>query len=170
LDFDGYSIGGLSVGEDKDITFEMAAVVTKLLPDNKPRYLMGMGLPHDLVEAVRLGVDMFDCVLPTRMGRNGAALTRYGRINIRNNKYAEDFRPLDESCDCIACKYHTRAYLRHLHKAQEILASVLICYHNLYTYQNLMQDIRRALAEGSFEEFYREYRAKLQTPVEENNG
>jgi queuine tRNA-ribosyltransferase len=160
MNFDGYAIGGLSVGEPKDTTFDLVGHVAPLLPLTKPRYLMGMGLPSDILRAVRLGIDMLDCVLPTRLGRNGTALTRYGKMNLRNNKFADDFRPLDPNCKCATCQHHSRAYLRHLHKSKEILAAILVCYHNLHVYQTLMRDIRSALAAGRFEDFCREFEAQ----------
>ena len=160
MDFDGYAIGGLSVGEPKDTTFDLVGHVAPLLPLAKPRYLMGMGLPSDILRAVRLGIDMLDCVLPTRLGRNGTALTRYGKMNLRNNKFTDDFRPLDPNCKCATCQHHSRAYLRHLHKSKEILAAILVCYHNLHVYQTLMRDIRQALAAGRFEDFCREFEAQ----------
>lgn len=157
LDFDGYAVGGLSVGEPKETTFALAGHVLRFLPRSAPRYLMGVGLPQEILRAVSLGFDVFDCVLPTRLGRNGTALTRFGKINLRNHQYQEDFRPLEPGCQCFACLHHSRAYLRHLHMAREILAAVLVCYHNLYVYQSLMKDIRRALAEKRFEEFCEEF-------------
>jgi queuine tRNA-ribosyltransferase len=163
MDFEGYAIGGLSVGEPKELTFSLAEHTLKFLPADSPRYLMGVGLPHEILRAVRLGVDMFDCVLPTRLGRNGTALTRYGKMNLRNHKYQEDFRPLDVDCQCFTCKHHSRAYLRHLHKAKEILAATLICYHNLHIYLDLMRETRAALAQNRFEEFYREFEAKRES-------
>ncbi len=160
LDFDGHAVGGLSVGEPKETTFGLAALTLRALPAHSARYLMGVGMPHQILRAVSLGFDMFDCVLPTRLGRNGTAVTRFGKINLRNHQYISDFRPLDPDCGCATCRHHSRAYLRHLHKAKEILAATLVCYHNLYVYLNLMKDLRAALAEDRFEEFYRETEAR----------
>jgi len=170
LGFDGYSIGGLSVGEPKELTFALAGRVAQLLPSSAPRYLMGVGLPHEILRAVSLGIDLFDCVLPTRLGRNGTALTRFGKLNLRNHKYIADFRPLDPDCDCQTCRHHSRAYLRHLHKAKEILASTLVCYHNLYLYQRLMKEIRAALVEERFEEFHREFEMRRKDVESDNPG
>ena len=160
LGFDGYAIGGLSVGEPKQVTFALVEQTARFLPQAAPRYLMGVGLPSDIIRAVVRGVDMFDCVLPTRLGRNGTALTRFGKLNLRNHKFIDDFGPLDPDCDCGVCRRYSRAYLRHLHKAKEILAAILVCYHNLYLYGKLMRDIRTALAEGKLEELYCEFEAR----------
>jgi len=150
LDFPGYSIGGLSVGEPKEVMWQMLEVVTPVLPANKPRYLMGVGTPSDLVRGIRLGVDMFDCVLPTRMGRNGTAFTWAGRLNLRNAQFATDAGPLDAVCTCAVCQTFSRAYLRHLLKAGEILAIRSLSYHNLAFYQQLMARIRTEITAGSF--------------------
>ena len=153
LGFDGYAIGGLSVGEDKDTREAMLDATVPELPVNQPRYLMGVGTPEDLVEAVRRGVDMFDCVLPTRNARNGMALTRFGRVVIKNAEHTASSRPLDEACGCYTCRNYSRAYLRHLYVAREILAYRLLTMHNLYYYLELMAGMRRALAQGTFGEF-----------------
>lgn len=153
LGFDGYAIGGLSVGEP---TAEMYAVVGETaprLPDGQPRYVMGVGMPDDLVECVARGIDLFDCVLPTRNGRNGQLLTRRGRIAIKNARYAEDHRPPDEECGCYTCQHHSRAYLRHLFLAGEMAAATLNTLHNLHFYLDTMQRIRDAIELGSFENF-----------------
>lgn len=156
-DFAGYAIGGLSVGEDKDTRLAMLEISISELPATKPRYLMGVGTPEDLVEAVGRGVDMFDCVLPTRNARNGMALTRNGRLVIKNTRYAQDPLPLDEACGCYTCRHYSRAYLRHLFIAREILAYRLLTLHNLYYYLELMAGMRQALAQGRFQEFRRDF-------------
>ncbi len=153
IDFPGYAIGGLSVGESKEEMYQTLAYLHPLLPQDKARYLMGVGAPEDLVEGVYHGIDMFDCVLPTRIARHGTAFTHTGKIVMRNAKYAEDFAPLDEACYCSVCRNYSRAYLRHLIKAEEILAHRLISYHNLYFLLNLMKDIRQAIQEERFLEF-----------------
>jgi queuine tRNA-ribosyltransferase len=153
LDFPGFGIGGLSVGEPKALMYEMLEYVIAELPPDKPRYLMGVGSPDCLVEAVARGVDMFDCVLPTRMARNGAVLTPYGRLNIRNAAYAGDNYPIDEKCGCYACRNFSRAYIRHLIKSREILGIRLTTIHNLYYITHLMSAMRRAVIENRFTEF-----------------
>ena len=153
LGFDGYAIGGLSVGEDKETREAMLDATVPELPANQPRYLMGVGTPEDLVEAVARGVDMFDCVLPTRNARNGMALTRFGRVVIKNAEHAASSLPLDEACGCYTCRHYSRAYLRHLYVAREILAYRLLTIHNLYYYLELMAALRRSLAQGTFLEF-----------------
>jgi queuine tRNA-ribosyltransferase len=153
LAFDGYALGGLSVGEDKDTTWAMVEVTTPELPVDKPRYLMGLGTPEDLVEGVARGVDMFDCVLPTRNARNGMAFTTEGRVVIKNAGLARDPAPLDESCGCYTCRHYSRAYLRHLYVAREILAYRLLTLHNLYYYLQLMAEMRQAVVQGQFPAF-----------------
>ena len=148
LDLPGYAIGGLSVGEPKEVMFEILDRCTELLPADKPRYLMGVGSPDALLEGAALGVDMFDCVLPTREARHGRAMTRDGSVNLRNAKYAEDFAQLDAECGCYCCKTFTRSYLRHLVMAKEILASTLISIHNLTFLSDLMAGARAAIEEG----------------------
>ena len=150
IGFPGYAIGGLSVGEEKDLMYETLAYVAPLLPEEKPRYLMGVGTPEDLVYGVRCGVDMFDCVMPTRNARNGSLFTTAGIIRIRNTKYKNDFSPLDAACTCYTCKNFTRAYLRHLHVENEILGSQLHTLHNLHFYLSLMRGVRTAICDGSF--------------------
>jgi queuine tRNA-ribosyltransferase len=157
LDFAGYALGGLSVGEDKELTYEMVAATTPELPEAKPRYLMGVGTPEDLVAGVARGVDMFDCVLPTRNARNGMAFTTGGRVVIRHAAYARDPGPLDGACGCYTCRHYSRAYLRHLFAAREILAYRLLTLHNLYYYFQLMVKMREALAAGRFAAFCREF-------------
>jgi queuine tRNA-ribosyltransferase len=146
LDLPGYAIGGLSVGEPVPVLRELTAHTAALLPADRPRYLMGVGFPDDIVESVRLGVDMFDCVLPTRMARNGTVLTRDGRLVVRNSAYADDVAPLDPDCGCPVCRRHTRAYLRHLLAAGEMLGPTLATLHNLHFYQDLMAELREAIA------------------------
>jgi queuine tRNA-ribosyltransferase len=153
LSFEGYAIGGLSVGEPKSVTFGMLEDTAPLLPQERPRYLMGMGTPADIVRAVAYGIDMFDCVLPTRLGRNGTAYTRKGKINLKNAKYQDDPGPLDSECECEVCASHTRAYLRHIYKSGEILAARCLSYHNLHLYLALMREIRTAIVEGRYGEF-----------------
>jgi len=157
LNFDGYALGGLSVGEEKELTWEMVAATIPELPVDRPRYLMGLGAPEDLVEAVARGVDMFDCVLPTRNARNGMAFTNRGRVLIKNAAYALDPGPLDEACGCYTCRHYSRAYLRHLYLSREILAFRLLTFHNLYYYFNLMAKMRQAISEGRFADFRREF-------------
>lgn len=152
-DLFGYAIGGLSVGEPKEVMYAMTELVCHYLPWEKPRYLMGVGMPEDILEAVARGVDMFDCVAPTRMARTGTLFTSRGRLNIRNERYKKDFSPPDEECDCYTCKNFTKAYLRHLFNAGEISAYVLNTLHNLRFYHRLMEGIRKAIEEGRFEDF-----------------
>ena len=153
IGFDGYAVGGLAVGEDKETMFRTLAFTAPLLPAWRPRYLMGVGKPEDLVAAVRCGIDMFDCVLPTRSGRTGQAFTRRGALNLRNARHAEDPRPLDENCGCPACTRHSRAYLHHLTRAGEILGAMLLTWHNLHYYQDLMAALRGAIGTGAFDAF-----------------
>jgi len=157
LPCDGYAIGGLSMGEPKTDTFRLLAHTAPLLPKERPCYLMGLGTPSDIVLAVAHGVDMFDCVLPTRLGRNGTAYTRTGKINLKNVRYQEDLRPLDPECDCEVCRGYSRAYLRHLYKAGEILAARCLSYHNLHLYLRLMEEIREAISRGRYREFADEF-------------
>jgi queuine tRNA-ribosyltransferase len=160
LDLPGYAVGGLAVGEPVEERNTSIETVTALLPQNKPRYLMGVGTPLDILNAVQRGIDMFDCVMPTRNARNGQLFTANGVINILNAKHAEDFTPLDPHCQCAVCLVHSRAYLRHLFKAKEIMASRIATYHNLSFYCNLMSNIRKAIREGSFMEFKTEFEAR----------
>ncbi len=155
LDFDGYAIGGLSVGEPKDLMFDMIDACRPLIPDKYPVYVMGVGTPEDLVECVARGVDMFDCVLPTRNARNGMLFTSFGRVVIKNACYKEDPRPIDPDCNCYTCRNFSRAYLRHLYVSKELLAYRLNSIHNLYYFLNLVKDMRLAIKNGQFEEFRR---------------
>ncbi|GEN46427.1 tRNA guanosine(34) transglycosylase Tgt [Alkalibacillus haloalkaliphilus] len=161
LDFPGYAIGGLSVGEPKDVMNKVLDFTTPLLPDEKPRYLMGVGSPDSLVDGAMRGVDMFDCVLPTRIARNGTCMTSNGRLVVRNAKFAKDFTPIDENCDCYTCRNYTKAYIRHLIKANETLGIRLTTYHNLYFLVKLMGQVRNAIKEdrlGDFrDEFFEQY-------------
>lgn len=150
MDFPGYAIGGLSVGEPKETTFELVELSTELLPEDKPRYLMGVGTPADIIRAVSLGVDMFDCVLPTRLGRTGTAFTSVGKVNLRHAKYADDFSPLDPNCNCLTCQRYSRTYLRHLFKVGEATGPRLVTWHNLHFYLRLMERIRKAIVSGTF--------------------
>ncbi len=158
--FDGYAIGGLSVGEPKEDMLRILAHTAPQLPQNKPRYLMGVGTPEDIVAAVAQGVDMFDCVMPTRNARNGMLFTRRGDIKIKNARYRMDMRPLDEQCDCYTCRNFTRAYLHHLHRIGEILGARLNTMHNLYYYQQLMGEIRAAIETGAFADFVADFNRK----------
>jgi queuine tRNA-ribosyltransferase len=159
LDFDGYAIGGLAVGETKEEMYATLDVTCPALPSHKPRYLMGVGAPEDIVEAVHRGVDFFDCVLPTRIARNGALLAPEGRLNMRNAQYAEDPRPIQEGCTCYTCRTFSRAYLRHLYKAGEISALRFGTIHNVHFLLDLMRRIRAAIAEGAFADFRAEFLA-----------
>jgi len=153
IGFDGYAIGGLSVGEDKMLMYEMIDAATPFLPTVKPRYLMGVGTPEDLVEAVARGIDMFDCVMPTRNARNGTLFTKHGKLGIKSARYANDPNPVEDGCGCYTCRNYSRAYLRHLFAANEILAARLGTTHNLYYYTKLMADMRDAIETDRFQEF-----------------
>ncbi len=153
MDFPGYAIGGLSVGEPKEAMFEMTEICTQILPADKPRYLMGVGKPEDLVKAIELGVDMFDCVMPTRNGRKGTAFTWKGPLVVKNATYKEDFRPIDNECGCYTCRNFTRAYIRHLFKAEEILGMRLVSLHNLYFYLELVRQARQAILDDRYSEW-----------------
>lgn len=159
IGFDGYAIGGLSVGEPKDDMIRILDHTTPQMPVDKPRYLMGVGKPEDIVEAVRRGIDMFDCVMPTRNARNGHLFTRHGVVKIRNSKYQLDTAPLDDQCACYTCRNYSRSYLRHLDKCGEMLGSRLNTIHNLHYYQELMQGLRNAIATGTLDEFVNEFYA-----------
>lgn len=150
IDLDGYAVGGLGIGESRAETYETGEFTLSFLPRDKPRYLMGLGMPEDIVEAVSMGVDLFDCVLPTRNARNGTLFTNHGKVVIKNARYTEDKRPVDEDCSCYTCRTFSRAYLRHLYQAREILASRLLTFHNLYYYGGLMKEIRRSIEIGEF--------------------
>ena len=157
-DLDGYAIGGLAVGEPAPVMYEMIETVEPYMPKEKPRYLMGVGTPVNILEGVYRGVDFFDCVMPSRNARHGNLFTHFGKINLNNEKYYDDPRPIDPLCSCETCRNHSRAYVRHLFKAREQLAMRLCVIHNLYFYNEMMRDIRTALDEGRYEQFYREKR------------
>lgn len=163
IGFDGYALGGLAVGEGHEAMCEVLDYAPAMLPVDRPRYLMGVGKPIDLVEAVARGVDMFDCVLPTRSGRHGQAWTWEGAINLKNARFAEDDTPLDETSDCPASSHYSKAYLHHLVKAEEILGQVLLSWHNIAHFQALTAAMRAAIAEGRFEQFRREFKARQRT-------
>ncbi len=160
IGFNGYAIGGLSVGEPADLRYNVLQFLSQDLPSDSPRYLMGVGLPQDILEAVSLGVDMFDCVVPTRYGRNGTAFTHRGKITVRNGAFSHDQSPLDEECSCYCCRNFTKSYLRHLFNSGEILGLRLVSYHNVYFFLDLMKDIRRAIAENRFVQFKKEFENK----------
>jgi queuine tRNA-ribosyltransferase len=160
LPFEGFAIGGLSVGEDNEKMYDTVAFTAPLMPIDQPRYLMGVGTPEDLVECIARGIDMFDCVLPTRNGRNGQCFTSTGRVKIRNAPCARDLSPIDPECDCYVCANYSRAYLRHLYKEREILGARLLTWHNLHYYLSLTRRARRAIVEGRFEAFRREFYAR----------
>ena len=162
LDFPGYAVGGLAVGEPHALSCEMAATATAELPADRPRYLMGVGFPEQLADYVKCGIDMVDCVLPTRNARNGCLFTSAGRINIKNAAYADDSRPLDERCSCMVCRTYSRAYLRHLFLANEILASILNSHHNVAFFLDIMAKIRHAIAFGELAEFSSELQARIE--------
>jgi queuine tRNA-ribosyltransferase len=157
LDFPGYAVGGLSVGEEKDVMWDVTELVTSGLPADRPRYLMGVGTPLDLVDGVARGVDMFDCVMPTRNARNGTIFTRDGRMVLRNATYTKDTRPIDEECGCIACRGFTRSYLRHLFMAGEMLGPMLATHHSLYFYCDTMRAMRDAIERGTFASWRKEF-------------
>ena len=157
IGFDGYAIGGLAIGEGQEKMFEVLDYAPSMLPEDKPRYLMGVGRPDDIVGAVLRGVDMFDCVMPTRSGRTSQAFTKYGPINIRNARHREDPRPLEEGCDCPLCSHYSRAYLHHLHKCNEILGVMLLTWHNISYYERLMKGLREAIKSDTLKEFTDEF-------------
>ncbi len=160
IGFEGYAVGGLAVGEGQETMFQVLDYAPDMLPADKPRYLMGVGKPDDLVGGVKRGIDMFDCVLPSRSGRTGQIFTRHGVLNIKNARHKDDPRPLDESCTCPACRSYSRAYLHHVFKAQEIIASMLMTWHNLHYYQELMAGMREAIAAGTFDSFESQFHAQ----------
>src|SRR5687767_5324595 len=164
--FDGYAIGGLSVGEEKTVMYDVVEHVAPLMPAGRPRYLMGVGTPEDLVESVARGVDMFDCVIPTRNGRNGQAFTSRGRLNVKNARWTADQLPLDEACACAVCRRHSRAYVRHLYMTGEMLAAVLLSHHNLACYLDTMRRVRQAIRSGEFTRFRREFLVRINSGVE----
>ena len=157
MDFPGYSIGGTSVGEPKDVMYKMVEDAVQWLPEDKPRYLMGVGNPIDLIESAIRGIDMYDCVLPTRVARHGALMTHHGRMNINNEKFKEDFTPIDPECDCYTCRNYTRAYLRHLHKSDELFGKTLLSIHNVRFLLQLSEDIRKAIQEDRLLDFKEEF-------------
>jgi len=157
MPFDGYAIGGLAVGEGQKLMFHTLDFTPDMLPQSKPRYLMGVGRLSDIIGAVQRGVDMFDCVMPTRSGRTALAFLRHGSLNMRNARFAADSAPIDETCQCYACLNHSRAYIHHLFKAGEMLGAMLLTQHNLTVYQRFMQDIRAALEKGTFADFAAEF-------------
>jgi queuine tRNA-ribosyltransferase len=161
IGFDGYAIGGLSVGEEKPLMFEVIDEIAPRMPVDKPRYLMGVGTPEDLIESVARGVDMFDCVLPTRNGRNGQAFTSRGKLNVKNARFANDQRPLDEQCKCSVCRRHSRAFIRHLYLAGEMLGSILLTHHNLAFFLDTMRRVRQAIRSGQFAKFRQQYTEQL---------
>jgi queuine tRNA-ribosyltransferase len=158
--FDGYAIGGLSVGEPNQAMYDTVEFTTPFLPENKPRYLMGVGTPEDLIENIERGIDMFDCVMPTRNARNGTIFTTFGRLSIKSAKFKEDPKPIDESCDCYTCQNYSRAYLNHLFRAKEITYGRLASIHNLYYYLDLMKKVREAIKIGKFQEFKKDFYLK----------
>jgi queuine tRNA-ribosyltransferase len=166
IGFDGYAIGGLSVGEEKPVMLDIIADIAPRMPAEQPRYLMGVGTPEDLIESVARGVDMFDCVLPTRNGRNGQAFTAGGKLNIKNARFAADTRPLDERCSCSVCGRHSRAFIRHLYLAGEMLASILLTHHNLAFFLDTMRGVRQAIRSGQFAKFRREFTEQLSSGLE----
>jgi len=157
LDFDGFAIGGLSVGESNSAMYDTVEFTTPLMPENKPRYLMGVGTPEDLIENIYRGVDMFDCVMPTRNARNGTLFTTYGKVNIKAAKYIKDNTPIDSNCNCYTCSNYSRAYLNHLYRAKEITYFRLATLHNLHYYLTLMREAREAILNQKFEEFRRDF-------------
>src|SRR2546421_6860179 len=166
IDFDGYAIGGLSVGEEKHVMMDVIEDIAPRMPVDKPRYLMGVGTPEDLIEAVARGVDMFDCVLPTRNGRTGQAFTSRGKLNIKNARYGLDQQPLDENCACSVCNRHTRAFIRHLYQSGEMLASMLLTHHNLAFFLDTMKRVRQAIRSDQFAKFRREFTGQLHSRLE----
>jgi queuine tRNA-ribosyltransferase len=162
FDFPGYAIGGLAVGEAHGLTCEMTQVATSRLPADRPRYLMGVGKPEQIPDYIALGVDMMDCVLPTRSARHGCLFTSQGRLLIRNVQYANDSRPIDEACRCSVCRRYSRAYLRHLYSTGEFLSLILNTHHNLYFYLDIMREIREAIRFGKLESFRSDLQARLQ--------
>src|SRR5262249_13408271 len=157
LNFDGYAVGGVSVGEPEHEMFKAVELAEPFLPAHKPRYAMGLGTPAQLVELIARGIDMFDCVLPTRVARNGTVFTRKGTYILKNAENKMDFRPLEDGCECFACRHFTRAYLRHLYNVQEILAIRMLSVHNSYLFIKLMSDVRAAITNDIFSDFYRDF-------------
>jgi len=168
IGFDGYAIGGLSVGEAKSVMWRVVDAVTPDMPSDRPRYLMGVGTPEDLLEAVSRGIDMFDCVLPTRNGRTGQAFTSRGKVNVKNAQWAVDTKPLDEDCECSVCRRHSRAYLRHLYQSGEMLAGVLLTHHNLAFFLDTMRRVRQSIRSGEFPKFRQAFTEKLNEHEQKN--
>ena len=160
IGFDGYAMGGFSVGEPKSLMWQMADVVLEYLPKEKPRYLMGVGFPEDILEGVKRGIDMFDCVIPTRHARNGSLFTATGRINIKHARYAHDEQPIDAGCACYTCRTYSKAYLRHLFVSHELTSYYLNTLHNLFFYMTFLQNIRRSIADGTFQQFYEDFMSR----------
>jgi queuine tRNA-ribosyltransferase len=161
IGFDGYALGGLSVGEEKSVMFEVINAIAPEMPSDRPRYLMGVGTPEDLIAAVAAGVDMFDCVLPTRNGRTGQAFTSRGKVNIKNARWAKDTEPLDDRCKCSVCVRHSRAYLRHLYLSDEMLARILLTHHNLAFFLDTMRAVRQAIRSAVFSKFRQDFTERL---------
>ena len=159
IGFDGYAVGGLAVGEGQEAMFSVLDFAPDMLPEDKPRYLMGVGKPDDIVGAVARGIDMMDCVLPSRSGRTGQAFTRFGTVNIKNARHQDDPRPLDEACGCPACQNYSRAYLHHVFRSQEMISGMLLTWHNLHYFQELMSEMRSAIEQSRFDAFYADFRA-----------
>jgi len=157
MDFDGFAIGGVSVGEPQDLRYNITHLVASMLPEGRPRYLMGVGMPQDILDSVEMGIDMFDCVIPTRYGRNGTAFTSVGKLTVRNSPYIEDLKPLDPQCSCYTCKNFSRSYLRHLFNTQELLGLRLVTLHNVHFYLELMRKAREAIRRDKFTEFKKEF-------------
>jgi queuine tRNA-ribosyltransferase len=160
IGFDGYAIGGLAVGEGQEMMFDVLDYAPDMLPEGRPRYLMGVGKPDDIVGAVARGIDMMDCVLPSRSGRTGQVFTRRGVVNIKNARHGDDPRPLDGDCTCPACRSYSRAYLHHVFRAREMISGMLLTWHNLHYYQELMAGMRQAIGEGEFSKFQLEFHAR----------
>lgn len=169
IGFDGYSIGGTSVGEGKDVMYKMIEDGIRYLPEDKPRYLMGVGEPFDILEGVERGIDMFDCVLPTRIARHGNAFTRYGKMNIKNAKYKDDFAPIESDCDCYACKNYTRAYIRHLITSNETFGARLLSIHNIRFLIKLTEEIREAIKNDNFLEYKENFKRRYESGKHKNN-
>jgi queuine tRNA-ribosyltransferase len=169
MDFEGYAIGGLAIGEPQDVMFEVISYTEPFLPKNKPRYLMGVGRPSDILGAIELGIDMFDCVIPTRMGRNARAFTHYGEINMRNAKHKMDSNPLDKDCDCYCCANYSRAYLHHMFKVDEMLGAILLTTHNLYFYHSMIKGARIAIEQNRFSAYKKDFLEKLETDQKEKD-
>jgi queuine tRNA-ribosyltransferase len=170
IGFDGYAVGGLSLGEEKEVTFDIAGQVIDLLPQEAPRYLMGMGTPEDILAGVRIGVDMFDCVLPTRGARTGLLFTSSGTLNIKHARYRTDTAPPDSACSCYTCRNFSRAYLRHLFLSRELLAYRLNAVHNLFYYHSLVRDIRQALSEDTLDQFTQAFFSRREDIMENEGG